>query len=68
VCEPAPLPLIEGNKMDLVEKQIDDAYDTGYLAGLNAVMKANMEGDYMHIVDELYRLIAEHTRLMESKL
>jgi hypothetical protein len=54
--------------MDLVKKQMNYAYDTGYLAGLNAVMKANMEGDYMHIVNELYRLIDEHTRLMESKL
>jgi hypothetical protein len=52
--------------MDLVKKQMNYAYDTGYLAGLNAVMKANMEGDYMHIVDELYRLIDECTKVMEA--
>jgi hypothetical protein len=44
-----------------------DALRVGYLEGLNAVMKANMEGDYMHIVNELYRLIREHTQVMEAK-
>jgi hypothetical protein len=44
-----------------------EALRVGYLEGLNAVMKANMEGDYMHIVNELYRLIREHTQVMEAK-
>ena len=44
-----------------------DALRVGYLDGLNAVMKANMEGDYMHVVNELYRLIHEHTQVMEAE-
>ena len=42
------------------------ALRVGYLNGLIAVLK-NMEGQYNHVVTELYRLIDEHTEVMEAE-
>jgi hypothetical protein len=37
----------------------------GYLDGLRAVLK-NMEGQWLHVEAELYRLIDEHIEVMEA--